>query len=155
MKYTVIVLILVSALAVGYSQTTPTPQEPEQSVSAKGEVRADTAKVDICEAVLRRQFEITQAQAKAYFVGIENADPSPELMYRFALHKPPIKADSTFVQGAGVRIWISKIEMQSDSVAVVLAQHWTGNLGRGVYKHTVKKENGKWTVTKDELLAQS
>jgi hypothetical protein len=155
MKNVITVLMLVSALVVGCSQAESTTQESVPTVAAGSKLRADTTQVDICEAVLRRHLEITQVKDRTFFVGIKNSDPSPELMSRFASHKPPVKAQSDFAQGDGVHFSISVIKMRSETVAEVNASHVLGTQGRGIYKHTVEKKNGKWVVTKDELLAQS
>lgn len=155
MKNKITVVILLSALAVGCSQTGSTMQDSVPTVGAESKVGVDTTQVDICEAVLRRHLEITQVKVCTFFVGIANADPSPELIDRFASHEPPVKARSDFTQGTGVQFSISEIKMRSETVAEVHASHVLGNMGRGIYKHTVEKKQGKWVVTKDVILAQS
>jgi hypothetical protein len=155
MKNVITVLMLVSALVVGCSQTRSTTQESVPTDTVESKVRADTTQIDICEAVLRRHIDITQVKDRTIFVGVKNADPSPELISRFASHKPPVKVRSDFTRGDGVHFSISEIKMQSETVAEVHASHVLGSMGRGIYKHTVEKKDGKWVVTKDELLAQS
>ena len=155
MKNVVAVVILLSVLTGAYSQTEEATQESVPTFGAEDRARVETTQVDICEAVLRRHFNITQVKDRTVFVGIANADPSPDLMDRFASHKPPVKVRSAFTQGTGVHFSISEIKMQSETVAEVRASHYLGNMGRGIYKHTVEKKDGKWVVTKDVILAQS
>lgn len=107
-----------------------------------------------------------EKRAKAYYLGIglKTADPSDEFLKRFTNQKPPVKKRSaasvnpdkgvldkqTGERGAILRLydvkWISESEAELEA-----GFYEIGNRG---YKstYTVKKENGKWKVTKATSL---
>lgn len=60
---------------------------------------------DIREAVFRYQFKDEHGpdDTKVYFIAVEDGNPSPELLRRFADHKPPVKPRSACISsGRGV-----------------------------------------------------
>ena len=124
---------------------------------------------DIREVVFRYQFEHNQSglrtNAGAYYLGVgENAsDPSDEFMKRFAADRPPVRktSASTFVSGRGMvdknsgerglQFRVNSIKWISNEEAEVEGGYYEASESSSVNTYTVKKANGKWTVTKDFL----
>jgi hypothetical protein len=124
---------------------------------------------DIREAVFRYQFDhnasAQQKTAKVFFLGVEGkaGDPSDAFMKRFADHKPPVRKASAshFVKGKGILDkttgeqglafsvtsikWISDTEVQAKGGYYEAEESSSGNT------YTLKKENGKWKVTKNKM----
>ncbi|HLX95794.1 MAG TPA: hypothetical protein VKU37_08625 [Verrucomicrobiae bacterium] len=124
---------------------------------------------DIREAVLRYQFDHNasgqQKTAKVYFIGVgeKATDPSDDLIKRFADHKPPVRKASAshYVQGKGIldkktgeqglAFNVGNIKWISDTEVEVYGGYYEGNLSSSGNTYTVKKESGKWIVTKDKI----
>ena len=126
---------------------------------------------DIREAVFRWQFEqngsYQKQSAKVYFleVGEKEGDPSAEFIKRFAGNKPPVRKRSecnidmrtnvgvtdkkTGEKGLILRVW--KIEWKSDTEVDVKGGYYEHGLSASGNTYTLKKKNGKWTVTNDKL----
>ena len=121
---------------------------------------------DIREAVFRWQFE-HNASAQVYFleVGEKEGDPSDEFIKRFAGNKPPVRKRSecsidrrrrvgvldkkTGEQGLIFRV--RNIEWKSDTEVDVKAGYYEHGLSASGNTYTLKKEKGKWKVTKDKM----
>ena len=136
-------------------------------------VAADNAREnqtdDIREAVFRWQFDHNASgqnkKAQVYFLGIgdRGGDPTDEFMKRFADHKPPVRKVSACSAdaGKGVRdkktgetgliFRVTKIEWKSDTEVRVKGGYYEAGLSASGNTYTVKKENGKWKVTKDKM----
>ena len=96
-------------------------------------------------------------------IGEDEADPADKFMQRFAEHKPPVrkKSASKNVWTAGVmdkitgdqglRLWVVGIKWVSDAEVQVEGGYYEGSESSSINTYTVKKENGKWKVTKDFL----
>jgi len=125
---------------------------------------------DIREAVFRHQFDHNasgqQKTAHAYCLSIragkkDSAPPTP-FIKRFNHYKPPVHKWSachwTTQQvvenrlGRSARIFrVAEIEWISDSEIIVDGGYEEGNVSSSGNTYRVKKENGKWTVTKDQM----
>jgi hypothetical protein len=143
-------------------------------VFASAGVAADKARQsqedDIREAVFRWQFDHNvsgqQKKAKVYFlaVGEKYGDPSDEFIKRFADNKPPVRKRSECSADAGKGVldkktgeqglifhvtsikWISDTEVEAEGGYYEAGLSASGNI------YTLKKEKGKWQVTKDKLV---
>jgi hypothetical protein len=120
---------------------------------------------DIREAAFRYQFNEHRG-AKVFFIGIgeKTTDPSDEFMKRFADNKPPVRKVSTCQFNAqeatvtdkktgerGAQFWITSLKRISDSEVKVDGGNFYSGLGASGNIYTLKKENGKWRVVKDEI----
>lgn len=129
---------------------------------------------DIREAVFRHQFEYNasgqQKTAHAYCLAIlvndKDSDPSEQLIKRFAHHKPPVRKWSacrwTAIQvvenrtGRPALIFsVGKIEWISDAEVSVGGGYEEGNVSSSGNAYILKKQDGKWTVTKDQITVIS
>ena len=137
-------------------------------------VAADKAREDqendIREAVFRYQFHHynppLQKTAGAYYLGVGEkiTDPSDEFMKRFTDHKPPVRKISTVHYVPDKGIFDNKTEVQglafiirslkwiSDTEVEVSGKCYEGPVSATGNIYTVKKENGKWKVTKDKMV---
>ena len=128
---------------------------------------------DIREAVFRYQFEHNesglQQTANYYFIGLHNPgdsifyrDLSDSFLSRFSGNIPPVKKVSqcdesfngVFDKDTGERGLIFRIEsitFQSDEEVEVRGGYFEGGLSASGNIYTVKKVQGVWQVTKDEL----
>ena len=129
---------------------------------------------DVREAVFRHQFEHNasgqQKTAHAYCLAIlvndKDSDASEQFMKRFAHHKPPVRKWSachwTPMQvienrtGKPALIFsVSKIEWISDTEVAVGGSYEEANLSASANAYTLKMQDGKWAVTKDQITAIS
>jgi hypothetical protein len=132
---------------------------------------------DIREAVYRHQFlhnaSGQQQQAAVYFLAVcslidstqgwRTADPSPELMLRFAGHTPPVKPWSacrsvcgdvldTLTLARGLLFRTEAIRrITADSVEVD-GGYYEGNLSASGNRYTLRRSSGIWIVVKDRML---
>ena len=146
-------LLLLFLPILGFASNTPRENEED----------------DIREAVLRYQFDhngsALQRGAKVYFiqVGQGYADPSDVFLKRFAAHRPPVRSRSALQSGARMRILekvtgeegllftAGRVRWISDKKVEVDGGYNESDLSASCNIYTVKKRNGKWTVTKDKL----
>jgi hypothetical protein len=121
---------------------------------------------DVREAVFRYQFDHSDAVKVIFIsVGENGGDPSDEFMKRFADHKPPVRKESSshFVihKGVldkktgerGVTFFVRHIRWISDTEVEVTGGYFFAELGASVNVYTVKKSDGIWKITKEELKA--
>jgi hypothetical protein len=125
---------------------------------------------DIREAVFRHQFDHNasglQKRAHAYCllirVGEKNSDPSDQFMKRFAGHKPPIRKASgchwTSIQvienrsgRSALIFFVSNVSWISDTEVTVEGGYEEGNVSSSGNTYTLRKQNGKWGVTNDQM----
>jgi len=106
-----------------------------------------------------------QKSAKVYFLGVGDkaTDPSDEFMKRLADHKPPVRKASAshFVLGKGLlntktgerglAFRATTIKWISDTEVEVSGGYYEAELSSSGNTYTVKKENGKWKVTKEKM----
>jgi hypothetical protein len=138
---------------------------------ASGEDKARESQTDdIREAVFRWQFEHNasgqQQKAKVYFLQIgekDKGDPSDQFMKRFVQHKPSVRKVSQCAADTrkgvldkqtgekGLIFRIAAIEWKSDTEVAVSGGYYEAGLSASGNTYTVKKVDGKWTVTKDEM----
>lgn len=114
---------------------------------------------DALEAVFRYQFKnnssAVQQNAKAYFLSIENKDPSQEFLSRFANHSPPVRKGSGFAIGDGLEFrigswkWVSRNKLE---VAGGYYEHGESSSGN---RYTVVRKDDQWVVEKDVMGAVS
>ncbi|MBI4468077.1 MAG: hypothetical protein HY650_02015 [Acidobacteria bacterium] len=137
--------------------------------SQQEDVDRTKAEESIREAVYRYQFShntSTQQQAARVFfltLGGKGDDPSEALMARFAGHKPPVKglSQATFTDDVGVRdndsggrgilFRIKSIQWLTETEAEVRGGFYEGPQSASDNTYSVKREDGKWVVTKDVL----
>ena len=124
---------------------------------------------DIREAVFRWQFDHNasgqQTNAQVYFleVGQKGDDPSDEFMKRFAGHKPPVRKKSACNAAPGKGVFDKKtgqqglifratsIDWKSDAEVDVQGGYYEAGLSSSGNTYTLKKKNGKWKVTNDQM----
>jgi hypothetical protein len=125
---------------------------------------------DIYAAVFTWQFEHNgsgqQQSAKVYFIGVgeKASDPSDAFMRRFADHKPPVRKASAshYVEHKGIldkktgeqglAFRATSIKWISDTEVEVGGGYYEAELSSSGNIYTVKKEHGKWKVSKDKML---
>ena len=124
----------------------------------------------IREAVFRHQFQYNASgqrqHANAYCLSIrsadKNTDPSDEFMKRFYGQTPPVRKGSEchWTQAHVVEnrtgkpaliFSISKITWVSDTEVIVDGGYAEAGLSSSGNTYTVKKRDGKWTVTEDRM----
>jgi hypothetical protein len=148
---------------LGFFQELSKQREIEQLIQegVRAEKAGESQTDDIREAVFRWQFEhhpLPQQQDGVYFLRLEKGyDPPDEFMKRFAENRPPVRMMSRCnVQTSrdrrtgeqGLMFRITSIRWESDTeVEVQSSCGWNGGDSGSTYN--VKKENGKWKVTKD------
>jgi hypothetical protein len=125
---------------------------------------------DIREAVFRHRFDHNasgqQKTAHAYclsiMVGEKDSDPLEQFMKRFAHHKPPVRKWSachwTSIQvvenrfGRAALIFsVAQVNWISDTEVTMGGRYEEGNVSSSGNTYTVKKQNGRWTVTNDQM----
>jgi hypothetical protein len=125
---------------------------------------------DIHEAVFRWQFDHNtsgqQKKAKVYFLeaGKKGGDPSDALLRRFAANQPPVRKRSECDPDAGPGVVdkrtgergllfrVSSIRWKSDVEVEARGGFYESGLSASRNLYTLKKEEGKWKVTKDAAL---
>ncbi|MGO8925829.1 MAG: hypothetical protein ACLQU3_02885 [Limisphaerales bacterium] len=139
------------------------------SVSVGADPARQRQEDDIREAVFRWQFDHNvsgqQKKAKVYFlsVGEKYGDPSDEFIKRFADNKPPVRKRSECTADAGKGVLdkktgeqglifnVTSIKWSSDTEVEVEGGYYEAGLSASGNIYTVKKEKGKWKVTKDKM----
>jgi hypothetical protein len=124
---------------------------------------------DVREAVFRCQFTNDASgvalKGKVFFLQMSaerKADPSDAFLKRFAGHQPPVRkvsACETRLQGvvdrktgeAGLVLHVGAIKWISDTAVEVEGGFYETGRCAASYTFTVKKEQGKWKVTKARL----
>ncbi|HXJ90694.1 MAG TPA: hypothetical protein VMS18_28050 [Candidatus Binatia bacterium] len=125
---------------------------------------------NIREAVFRHQFQHNASgqkqQAHAYCLSIrladKDADPTDEFMKRFSGHMPPVRKASQCRWSKGEVVEnhtgkpalifsISNITWISDTEVTVGGGYEEANLSSSGNTYTVKKNDGKWTVSQDRM----
>ena len=128
--------------------------------------------LDIREATFRYQFANNasgqQQRAGSYYLAIpagrKSGDPDDAFLKRFAGNKPPVKkqsdCDPSGEKGVvdkqtgerGVEFRTGKIKWVSDTEVQVSGGYYEAGESSSGNVYYLKKVNGKWTVTKDEML---
>jgi hypothetical protein len=139
------------------------------SVSVGADPARQRQEDDIREAVFRWQFDHNvsgqQKKAKVYFlsVGDNYGDPSDEFIKRFADNKPPVRKRSECTADAGKGVLdkktggqglifnVTRIQWKSDTEVEVEGGYYEAGLSASGNTYTLKKDKGKWQVTKDKL----
>jgi hypothetical protein len=125
---------------------------------------------DIREAVFRHQFDHNasgqQKSAHAYCLAVlvngKDADPSDQFMQRFSHHKPPVRKASAchwtsiqivenYTGRSALLFRVSKIIWASATEVTVDGGYDEGNVSSSGNTYTVRKQNGKWAVTSDQM----
>jgi hypothetical protein len=122
----------------------------------------------IREAVFRWQFDHNisgqQQKAQVYFlsIGEKGGDPSDAFMKRFADRKPPVRKKSACTADAYKGVWdkqtgeeglilrVTNIKWNSDTEVEVTGGFYAAGASASGNTYTLKKEKGKWKVTKDK-----
>jgi hypothetical protein len=128
---------------------------------------------DIREVVFRHQLDswdsYMQKTKRVYFlsVGEQDEDPSDDFIKRFANHKPPVRKASASKKGphlevmdkntgeAGLILRVSSIMRISDIEVEVQGGYDQSGRSASGNIYTVKKINGKWSVTQDKRTWES
>ena len=140
------------------------------SLAAAADKTRDLQGDDIREAVFRWQFgnnasyhQNDRNYAQVYFLQVNDRDPSEKLMKRFANHKPPVRKVSACgperIKGVydkktgekGLIFRVTTIKWSSETEAEVDGGYHEHGLSASGNTYTLKKENGKWKVTKDKM----
>ncbi len=123
---------------------------------------------DVREAVFRWQFGHNasgqKTNAHAYFlaIGEKGVDPTDAFMKRFAGHTPPVRKVSAASASAGRMVFdketgetglifrVMSIKWKSDTEVDVTGGYYESGFSAAVNTYTVRKEEGKWKVTRDK-----
>lgn len=117
---------------------------------------------DVWETVYRYQIKSVGDPNfyKVFFLSLQGRDPSDEFMKRFVENKLPVrkKSDSRYGKGKGLvdketggegtLFQISSFKWVSDTEVEIKGGWYVSPIGAEFRTYTVKKENGKWVVTK-------
>jgi hypothetical protein len=150
----VLVLLLVGCSAQPKDSLTTHPP-----ASAETPASDPSRTLDVAEAVFRFQFghnaSGTQQNASAYYVSLLGGDPSPEFLDRFAGNEPPVKAQSGFREGGGLKFIVREITFASETEAEVTGGYYEGNLSSSQNTYYVEYRGGEWVVVRDVMNAIS
>jgi len=103
-------------------------------------------KPNICELVLRTQFERNASYPGVYCIEIDGKDPSDEFLARFKGHQPPVKKGSEFILGQDLKFSVYNFKWLNNwTVEVGGDFSWEGLDGSGCTYHIIRK-NGRWTI---------
>ena len=149
MKSTISPLLILAVSPLGFAADRPRLAEEE----------------DIREAVFRHQLEFhARDKNKIYFLGVgeKAVDASPELMKRFANQRPAVKkaSDSQYIQGKGIidkktgerglALMARTIKWISDTEVEVRGGYFRDEEAAASNTYRVRKQDGRWKVTKDK-----
>lgn len=105
---------------------------------------------DAMEAVFRYQFRnnssAVQQQAKAYFLSIENKDPPPEFLARFAGHTPPVRKGSGFAIGDGLKFRIVSWKWRSRNKLEIDGGYYEHGESASGDQYIVVRKGDQWVV---------
>ena len=117
------------------------------------------AEDDIRETVFRYQME--KQKVPAYFLRVENKDPSPEFLKRFAGNEPPVKPASAAdlspqvkdkeTGTKGVILGSDKITWVNDNEVKVEGSEYHAPLAATGWTFTVTRQRDKWVVTGSKM----
>ena len=143
-------------------------------ICSRTESPASTNELDVIEAEFRYQFQHNtsgaQTNAAVYFIAIgKETTPPKEFLARFIDVATPVKAASESIRDdangsritdaitghAGLLFTHSEINWITDTKAEVICLMAEANLSRSVKRLTLEFIDGRWVVTKDELIAIS
>lgn len=159
-------LTCVLALAMGCganppSVTPPPANAPDKSPSVLTEpVDRETEILQVFETLFRHQFQrnasAVQQNAKGYFLTIDQQDPTPEFLTRFAGHVPPVRKGSEFaVEQEGVLFRVGAVKWIDDSTVEVHGGYYEGELSSSKNVYRLVRKDGKWVVERDQMLSIS
>jgi hypothetical protein len=149
-------------------ESAPVTKTPSVSLSPTGPVVRNRAadEQDIYATIFRYQFDQVdperQKESIVYCISIgeKDVDPSDGFMRRFAGHEPPVRKLSECIirwdvverrtGKDGIWFQVADIVWMSSTEVTVDGEYYFGNMGQLGERYTVKKENGKWKVTKEE-----
>ena len=104
----------------------------------------------IVEAALRYMFvnnaSAAQQNAPAYFVSLLRRDPPENFIRRFADVAIPVRTESDFKEGAGLKFFVTSITFLDNDTVSVEAGYYEGNMSASGNTLTLKRENEKWIV---------
>jgi len=158
MKILVVIgLVFVSLFGVGVQEPAPT-----------GKLNLTAAQQDdIREAVFRYQFEHNasgqQQNAKVYFLSFgKDKEPGDAFIARFKDHKPPVKKRSQSkgqfevidkeTGERGLIFTVGAIKVVDAAKIQVEGGYYEAGLSSSGNVYTVERKDGKWVVTKDQML---
>ena len=112
--------------------------------------------LDIAEATFRYQFghnvSAQRERAPVYFLRLFDKDPPSTFLARFKDHKPPVKNDSEFAIGKGLKFSVERIKRVSQTKVEVSGGYYEGWLSASGNLYTLELKDGRWIVTGDKLL---
>jgi len=159
-----VVACMVNAAAAALTAApTTSPTTRPSTVPARA-----AAEDDIREATFRYQFQHNasglQQKADVYFLSLseKDTDPGDEFLKRFVNHKPPVKKVSSSVGrlggvrdkdtgGKGLIFRVGGIKWVNETEAEVNGGYYEGGLSASGNTYFLKKQDGKWVVTRDEM----
>ena len=116
----------------------------------EGELLYQADTLDLFEAFFRYKFENNYSGQKkgadAYFLQIENKDPSPKFLGRFKKHSPPVKKGSEFVMGKGLLFRIDSYKQVDKNSVEIRGGYEEGNLSASWATYLWVRKNGKWAL---------
>ncbi len=116
----------------------------------EGELLYQADTLDLFEAFFRYKFENNhsgaQKNADAYFLQIENKDPSPKFLGRFKKHSPPVRKGSEFVMGKGLLFRIDSYKKVGSNSVEIRGGYEEGNLSASWATYTWERKNAKWVL---------
>lgn len=140
----------------------------ENKANASIETNSATDEEAILEIIFRKIVEPWRSNSdnglKAYYVSVDNRDPSDNLLKKLINFKLPVKkASESYIfkedgstvldkntKERGVLFSISKLDWKSKNEVKVNAGSYTGNMGSDSCDYVLRKENGEWKITSAE-----
>jgi len=152
LRYTFLLVAILVTVATAENRSAPNPQE-----------------LDIAETVFRYQMAQPTdysigTNATAFYLDFKDSDPPAELLKRFTLHSPPVKARSdvdnnetmavrdSHTKKLGVLLNIQSIERTSNTEARVSAGHYENGKSASHYVYELEKTEGQWKVVRRRLV---
>lgn len=111
---------------------------------------------DVCEAVLRHQFQDKSGWAGrrvgAYYILVEREEPTEDFLARFSGVTPPVRNGVDFDPSVGVLVRVDLLEWDEKDKDTVVAygSYDTGAQGTVRLRYRATREGGQWTVTTEE-----
>ena len=143
-------------------------------ICSRAESPVSTNELDVIEAEFRYQFQHNtsgaQTNAAVFFIAMgRETTPPDEFLARFKDVSTPVKASSESIRDdangsritdaitgqVGLLFTHSEIHWITDTKAEVICLMAEANQSRSVKRLTIELIDGRWVVTKDELIAIS
>lgn len=105
-----------------------------------------------------------QKNVEYFFIRIKDADPSEELLSRFAEYEPKVRSisesilakDKSIIHKStgsrGIVFWVQSIKWVTEEKVVVPWGYYEGSLSASGNEAILEYKEGKWVVREDRLL---